>query len=102
MAGEFQGQFQEAMREAELTELKKEVDEMTAAARGYATDFDPVARVRKEMDEAMEGKTPPPTPAAAESTATDAMPVAAPNPIAGPAKPQEAAETPKPGEGQRG
>ena len=30
MASEFQNQFQEAMREAELADLKKEVDDMTA------------------------------------------------------------------------
>ncbi len=29
MASEFQGQFQEAMREAEMADLKKQVDEMT-------------------------------------------------------------------------
>ena len=29
MAGEFQGQFTEAMREAELHELKKDVEKMT-------------------------------------------------------------------------
>ena len=29
MAAEFQGQFQEAMREAEMADLKKSVDEMT-------------------------------------------------------------------------
>ncbi len=32
MASEFQGQFQEAMREAEMADLKKQVDEMTAKA----------------------------------------------------------------------
>ena len=31
MASEFQGQFQEAMREAEMADLKKQVDEMTSA-----------------------------------------------------------------------
>ena len=34
MASEFQGQFQEAMREAEMADLKKQVDEMTNAATG--------------------------------------------------------------------
>src|SRR5262249_17607866 len=41
MASEFQNQFHEAMREAELAELKKEVDEMSAKAQSYAR-FDPV------------------------------------------------------------
>ena len=49
MASEFQGQFQEAMREAEMADLKKQVDEMTDAAKGF-TDFDPLADVRKEVE----------------------------------------------------
>jgi len=47
MAAEFQNQFQEAMREAELADLKKEVDEMTSKAQSYA-NFDPVGEVRRE------------------------------------------------------
>src|SRR5882724_5400556 len=49
MASEFQGQFHEAMREAELADLKKQVDEMTTQAQGYA-NFDPVGEVRKEFE----------------------------------------------------
>jgi sec-independent protein translocase protein TatB len=41
MAAEFQGQFQEAMREAEMAELKKQVDEISSAAKD-ATTFDPL------------------------------------------------------------
>src|SRR5437016_905504 len=49
MASEFQGQFQEAMREAEMADLKKDVDDMAAQAKSYA-DFDPIGDVRKELD----------------------------------------------------
>src|SRR5712675_2017168 len=49
MASEFQSQFHEAMREAEMSDLKKQVDEMTTQAQGYA-NFDPVSEVRKELD----------------------------------------------------
>jgi sec-independent protein translocase protein TatB len=49
MASEFQGQFQEAMREAEMADLKKQVDEMTDTAKGF-TDFDPLASVKMEVD----------------------------------------------------
>src|SRR3954469_10081057 len=49
MASEFQGQFQEAMREAEMADLKKHVDEMSDAAKGF-TDFDPLASVKKEVE----------------------------------------------------
>ena len=76
MAAEFQGQFQEAMREAELADLKKQVDEMTTQAQSYA-NFDPVGDVRKELEstqQQIEGAiayTPPTevpgTPAAADA-----------------------------------
>jgi sec-independent protein translocase protein TatB len=44
MAGEFQSQFQEAMREAEMADLKKEVD---AATKAMTSHFDPL-----DVDEA--------------------------------------------------
>ena len=51
MAGEFQNQFQDAMREAELADLKREVDEMKAQASKYA-NFDPLNDARKDMEAA--------------------------------------------------
>jgi sec-independent protein translocase protein TatB len=53
MASEFQGQFQEAMREAEMADIKKSVDEMTDAAKGVTdsfTNYDPLADVKKEVE----------------------------------------------------
>jgi sec-independent protein translocase protein TatB len=49
MASEFQTQFHEAMREAELADLKKQVDDMTSQAQSYA-NFDPVSEVRQELE----------------------------------------------------
>src|ERR1700676_27381 len=49
MAGDFQNQFHDAMREAELADLKKEVDEMAAQAANYS-NFDPLADVRKDLE----------------------------------------------------
>ena len=49
MASEFQNQFQEAMREAEMADLKKQVDEMTSQAQSYAS-FDPVSEVKRELE----------------------------------------------------
>ena len=46
MASEFQNQFQEAMREAEMTDLKKQVDDM---ARDV-TDVDPLKGVRDDIE----------------------------------------------------
>ena len=43
MAAEFQGQFQEAMREAEMADLKKSFDEVKEAATGF-TGGRPVVR----------------------------------------------------------
>jgi sec-independent protein translocase protein TatB len=51
MAGEFQSQFQDAIREAELADLKKEVDDVTSQASRYA-NFDPLAEARNEIDKA--------------------------------------------------
>src|SRR3954470_16274617 len=55
MASEFQNQFHEAMREAELADLKKDVDEMAAKAQSY-TNFNPLDDVRKDIESAV---TPP-------------------------------------------
>jgi sec-independent protein translocase protein TatB len=49
MASEFQNQFQEAMREAEMADLKKQVDEMTSQAQSYA-NFDPVGDVKRQLE----------------------------------------------------
>jgi sec-independent protein translocase protein TatB len=46
MAAEFQNQFQEAMREAELADLKKEVDDMAHDIKNY----DPLKEVRADVE----------------------------------------------------
>jgi sec-independent protein translocase protein TatB len=52
MASEFQGQFQEAMREAEIDQLKKDMDEMAAKAKDY-THFDPIEDVRRDIEKSV-------------------------------------------------
>src|SRR5437588_10804401 len=64
MAAEFQGQFHEAMREAEMADLKKHVDDITDAARNIGSGFDPVETAKKEIETALEDK-PASTPASA-------------------------------------
>jgi sec-independent protein translocase protein TatB len=44
MASEFQGQFQEALREAEMDDLKKQADDLTSAVTDAAS-FDPMADI---------------------------------------------------------
>jgi sec-independent protein translocase protein TatB len=48
MAAEFQGQFQEAMREAEMADLKKQADDLNDAARNLTQNFDPFDYVPKD------------------------------------------------------
>jgi sec-independent protein translocase protein TatB len=55
MASEFQGQFQEAMREADMADLKKQVDALGETARGV-TDFNPVEAARREMETVFDEK----------------------------------------------
>jgi sec-independent protein translocase protein TatB len=76
MAAEFQGQFREAMREADLEGVKKEIDSIGASAK-IDSSFDPVMAMRTEMTHAIEPPkaevtvteiAAPPPPAAAEKT----------------------------------
>jgi len=46
MAADFQNQFQEAMREAEMADLKKQVDDMASDIKNY----DPLKDVRTDVE----------------------------------------------------
>jgi sec-independent protein translocase protein TatB len=70
MAGEFQDQFREAMREAEMADIKKDIDE---AAGKFGSGVDPF----KELHEAAEWKP---------AETTSAMPPPADAPPAPPAE----------------
>ena len=52
MAAEFQGQFQEAMREAEMADLKKTFDEVKDAATGF-TNNNVMTSLQKDVGEAL-------------------------------------------------
>jgi sec-independent protein translocase protein TatB len=69
MAAEFQGQFQEAMREAEMADLKKSFDEVRDAASGLASG-NVMTSLQKDVGDALHvgdidkpAIEPPPTPA---------------------------------------
>lgn len=69
MASEFQGQFQEALREAEIADLKKQAEDLTSSVKEQVTDFtriDPLADTKKEIESAFD---------APSATASDAAPV---------------------------
>ena len=60
MASEFQGQFMEAMREADLEDLRKEVSEMRDAVKESVRldgAFDPMVEARKQIAGAIEGES---------------------------------------------
>jgi sec-independent protein translocase protein TatB len=116
MAGEFQGQFMDAMREADLDGVKKELEsvksdfkdvqkELNTIEQSAKIDssFDPAMAMRSEQSHAIEApkdvslsevSLTGPAPAAAEPVAETAAPVAPP-PAAAPeaaAPPRDAAE----------
>jgi sec-independent protein translocase protein TatB len=82
MAGEFQGQFQEAMREAEMADLKKQFDETTSSLNsaldpsGFKTDIEKMIQDPMGLDAASATSTPatppsdPTAPVATPATAT--------------------------------
>src|SRR5690349_20520562 len=82
MAADFQGQFQEAMREAEVADLKKQFDEASSAATNFTSGFDnPLENAKNQI----------------ESTFKDAVTPAAPTtPVETGAAPSAAAEVPPP------
>ena len=91
MAAEFQGQFQEAMREAEMADLKKSIDAITDATRGIGSGFDPLSSVTKNIESAFQEKPAetPSTPAATGEPAGTAAATPAPT-----TEPSVAAEPP--------
>jgi sec-independent protein translocase protein TatB len=78
MAADFQGQFQEAMREAEMADLKKQVDEFADSTRDLTKDFDPVASMQETFEESVADKPkvaePNPPAAGGEAAAPTAEP----------------------------
>ena len=90
MAGEFQGQFTEAMREAELHELKKAVEKMTKLDIDGLDPFESVrhdfSATRAEIDAHLNAPASPPiAPAPADATVDHVAEV--PAPAAEPAAP---------------
>jgi sec-independent protein translocase protein TatB len=63
MAAEFQGQFQEALREAEMADLRKEVDNLHEQAKEF-TSYDPMsfqaAKASQPADEVQPADVPKP------------------------------------------
>jgi sec-independent protein translocase protein TatB len=80
MASEFQGQFQEAMREAEMADLKKSFDEVKEAASGF-TSNNLMTSLEKDVSSAMRiDDVDKPASAATDTSVTTQMPPEAPIP----------------------
>ena len=72
MAAEFQGQFQEAMREAEMADLKKSFDEVREAASGF-TSGNLMTSLEKDVSSALRiDDADKPAAAAADTSASPA------------------------------
>jgi sec-independent protein translocase protein TatB len=72
MAAEFQGQFQEAMREAEMADLKKSFDEVKEAATGFAGG-NIMTSLQKDVGDALRiDEIDKPAVSASDAPATDA------------------------------
>jgi sec-independent protein translocase protein TatB len=76
MAAEFQGQFQEAMREAEMADLKKSFDEVKEAASGFSSG-NLMTTLEKSVDNALDISGID-KPAEAASLASPASPASSP------------------------
>ncbi len=71
LAGEFQGQFNEAMREAELEDVKRQIQGVNDSVSSLNTGFNPIQTIRDELKGAIDTKPGETAPAA---SATDAVP----------------------------
>jgi sec-independent protein translocase protein TatB len=84
MASEFQGQFNEAMREAEMADLKKQFDDVTTAAK----DLSPtnlLTSMTKDVNDAMKVDLPEPPSLSATPPSSSASSPALPEPSTEPA-----------------
>ncbi len=73
MASEFQGQFNEAMREAEMADIKKQVDDLASTA-STVTNFNPLNEISKQFETATADKPAEPPVATAPPAAEAAAP----------------------------
>lgn len=60
MASDFQGQFQEAMREAEVADLKKQFDDAASAATNFTSGIDnPLESAKNQIESTFKEHTSP-------------------------------------------
>jgi sec-independent protein translocase protein TatB len=76
MASEFQGQFQDAMREAEMADLKKQFDDTTAAVKSTFDTTDIKNELEKMIHEPTATSTPATPPVSTSQTTPPSDPTA--------------------------
>ena len=86
MAGEFQSQFNEAMREAELEDVKKQLEGVNQSVSSLNTGFDPIRTARDELKGAIEKEPPKPV---VQSSAGVPSPLIGPGAQSNPADPTD-------------
>jgi len=89
MAGEFHGQFNQAIREANLEDVKKDFDEIRQSASVLRGGFNPVEMARNEIKGAITGAATVPVIAGPSPATTD---TSAPTPLNGEPAPEPAEE----------
>ena len=72
MANEFQGQFQEALREAEFADLKKHADDISSSV-SELSNIDPIGDVQKDVEREFGGVEPLADAKPAETPGTAAL-----------------------------
>ncbi|QRE73953.1 Sec-independent protein translocase protein TatB [Methylobacterium aquaticum] len=88
MAGEFQSQFSEAMREAELDDVRREVADINrSVSSATSTGFNPVQTIRNEIKGAVDGVPKPTTQGLPGAEASYSDPLASDTPAAVPPEP---------------
>jgi len=70
MANEFQGQFQEALREADIADLKKQAEDIV----GDVSKFDPLGDTQKDIEKSLALPDPMAEPSVSSNTASDFRP----------------------------
>ncbi|MDO8878962.1 MAG: Sec-independent protein translocase protein TatB [Pseudolabrys sp.] len=70
MANEFQGQFQEAIREADIADLKKHADDIVSDV----TKYDPLTETTKEIEKSFVLPDPLAEPSGSPTSSTEALP----------------------------
>ncbi len=87
MASEFQGQFQEAMREAELAELKKQAEDLKSSVSDLGNSvkdlgsLDPLADTQKQIESALDDAAKPELPKPDSSAAVETTEAVPPPPV---------------------